>query len=50
MLKCISPKLEEKTNTLLVSMKITIHIPNNTRHRIQEKMYIQKSTADLNTT
>lgn len=40
MLKCISPKLEERTNTLLVSMKITY---NNIWHRIQEKMYIQKS-------
>lgn len=40
MLKCISPKLEERTNTLLVSMKIT---NNNIWHRIHEKMYIQKS-------
>lgn len=47
MLKYISPKLEERTNTLLVSMKIT---NNNTWHRIQEQMYIQKSTADLNPT
>lgn len=47
MLKYISPKLEERTNTLLVSMKTT---KNNTWHRIQEQMYIQKSIADLNPT
>lgn len=45
--KCISPKLEERTNTSSVYIKIT---DKNIWHRLPEKTYIQKRTADLSRT